>query len=177
LHEQLVEILSIWSAARDPEIYTKYWMCMISRPAEDNKSYEWRIMCHGADPMKRIFFYKRSFGTTLPAVTRRRWRIGTPVRSWWCACCNSSNISAACIVHTGFRRIMINLLEYLQLDVSGIVSCSSYVNFCDDTNASNFLHRCSLGLRPGINDLIRSVWRRRRRFHYYFNPASCCTKV
>jgi hypothetical protein len=34
-----------------------------------------------------------------------------------------------------------------------------------------------LGLRPGINDLIISVWRRRRRFHHYFNPANCCTKI
>jgi len=51
-----VEILSIWFATRDPEIYTKqYWMCMISRPAEDNKSYEWRIMCQGDDPRRRFF--------------------------------------------------------------------------------------------------------------------------
>ncbi len=105
----------IWSAARDPEIYTKqYWLCMISKPAKDNKSYEWRIMCQGADPRKRFFLLQSSLGTTLPAVARGRWRIGTLVRSWWCACCNSSNISAACIVHTWFRRIMINLLEYLQ---------------------------------------------------------------
>jgi hypothetical protein len=52
---------------------------------------------------------------------------------------------------------MMNFLEYLQLDVSGIVSGSSYVNFSDDTNASNFLHHCSFRLEPGINDLIRSV--------------------
>jgi hypothetical protein len=65
----------------------------------------------------------------------------------------------------------------LQLDVSGIVSYSNYVNFRDDINASNFLHRCSLGLRPGINDLIRSVWRRRCQFHHYFNPVNWCTKI
>jgi hypothetical protein len=52
---------------------------------------------------------------------------------------------------------MITLLEYLQLYVFGIVSYSNYVNFRDDINASNFLHRCSLGLRPGINNLIRLV--------------------
>jgi hypothetical protein len=71
--------------------------------------------------------------------------------------------------------LMFHLLEYLQLDVSGIMSSSSNVNRRDDTSASNFLHRCSLRLRPGINVLIRSVWSRCR---FHFNPASCCdTKV
>jgi len=121
-------------------------MCMISRPAEDNKSYEWRIMCQGADPKKRFFLLQSSFGTTLPVVARGRWRIGTPVRSWWCACCNSSNISAACIVHTGFRRIMINLFEYLQLDISGIVNYSSYV--MSHHTPFQEKHKIEFGLAP-----------------------------
>ncbi len=58
-----------------------------------NKSYKWRIMRHGADPMKRFLFLQRSFGTTLPAVARRRWRIETPVRSWCYACWRSISSS------------------------------------------------------------------------------------